>query len=150
MKTKDFQIFLEQLGGLSESPQQVVVAALPGWRLSFSVIIVPHGVTMSQKSYLTQSDQSVRQVPKWDIQISLTTDNLRLASPRTLSAQRSFSFRTISTRPSGLAATSNSQQTMKACILCREVIDKPIAHCMPQRGLIVEGLTGVYVIHNVS
>jgi hypothetical protein len=30
MKTKDFQIFVEQLGDLSESQQQAVVAALPG------------------------------------------------------------------------------------------------------------------------
>ena len=69
MKTKDFQIFVEQLGDLSESQQQVVVAALPGWRRCFSVIIVPRGVTMSQKSYRMQSDQSVRQVLRWDIQI---------------------------------------------------------------------------------
>ena len=30
MKTKDFQVFVEQLGDLSESQRQVVVAALKG------------------------------------------------------------------------------------------------------------------------
>jgi len=30
MKTKDFQIYVEQLGDLSESQQQIVVAALLG------------------------------------------------------------------------------------------------------------------------
>ncbi len=52
-------------------------------------------------------------------------------------------------RNAGLPA-SNSQQTMEARILRFEVIDKPIAHCMPQCSLIIEELPSFKVIHNVS